>query len=158
MIALNRVTCMALMGSLVLVGGCAQPGPTDVLSKKSAMELRSMQERTFDTADRNKTLRTTIATLQDLGYTIETVEPPAGTVSANKSAALKLSASVFPHGASQVAVRANAMIMMPGLKNTQVDDPVFYQQRFFEPLSKSMFLAALPADDDNAPQKTAGAQ
>jgi hypothetical protein len=45
------------------------------------------------------------------------------------------------------------MILMPGLKNTQVDDPLFYQQRFFEPLSKTIFLTALPASDEGIATK-----
>lgn len=137
-----------LATSLLLIAGCKQPGVTDVMSTKSAVELRAMQERTFDTTDRNKTLRSTISTLQDLGYVIDKVEPPAGTVSAQKDSILKVTASVFPHGTTQMAVRANAMVLIGGLKNTQVDDPLFYQQRFFDPLSKTIALTALPAGDE----------
>jgi hypothetical protein len=155
MIASNRLAQSAVALSLILAGGCHQPGAVDVMSTKSALELRSMQERTFDTGDRNKTLRATVATLQDLGYIINKVEPPAGTVSAQKDTILKLTASVFPHGTSQMAVRANAMVLIAGAKNTQVDDPLFYQQRFFDPLAKEMALSALPAGDQVADGKPA---
>jgi len=141
--------------SLLLMAGCTPPVPTDVMSTKSAVELRAMQERTFDTTDRNKALRSTIATLQDLGYIVNKIEPPAGTVSAEKDTILKLTASVFPHGTSQMAVRANAMVLIGGLKNTQVDDPLFYQQRFFEPLSRTIALTALPAGDAASDNKVA---
>jgi hypothetical protein len=128
-------------------GGCASPQITEVLSTKSPVELRAMQTRAFDTTDQNKMLRTIVATLQDNGYTIDKVEPPAGTVSATKLAQLRLSATATPRGTSQIAVRANAMVRMPNLRDNQVDDPLFYQQLFFDPLSKAIFLSALQVDD-----------
>lgn len=135
-------------GLALATGGCThQEHVTEVLSSKSPVELRAMQTRAFDTTDRNKTLRTIIATLQDTGYTINKVEPPAGTVSATKLADMRLTATAVPHGTSQISVRANAMVRMPGLKDTQVDDPQFYQKLFFEPLSKAMFLTALQVED-----------
>jgi hypothetical protein len=127
--------------------GCATQQPTDVLSTKSPVELRAMQSRAFDTSDQNKMLRTIAATLQDIGYTITKVEPAAGTVSATKLGRLRLTATETAHGDKQIVVRANAMVQMPGLKNTQVDDPTFYQQLFFDPLSKAIFLTALQVDD-----------
>jgi hypothetical protein len=155
MISSYRLGQGLLAASLFFGAGCTPPVPTDVMSSKSAVELRAMQERTFDTTDRNKALRSTIATLQDLGYVINKIEPPAGTVSAEKDTILKLTASVFPHGANQTAVRANAMILIGGLKNTQVDDPLFYQQRFFEPLSKTIALSALPSGNEASDAKPA---
>ena len=133
-----------------------QQTPPVVLSTKSAVELRSMQSRAFDTTDRLKTLRTVIATLQDLGYKIDKVEPQAGTVSATKLALLRLTATVYPHGASQLAVRANALVKLRN-GDTQVDDPSFYQKLFFEPLAKAMFLTALNVEgaDDVAPAQGA---
>lgn len=140
-----------------LVGACAtSSSPTEVLSNKSAVELRTMQTRAFDTADRTATLRTIIATLQDLGYSVGKVEPAAGTVSATKLGQLRLTATAFPRGTAQTAVRANAMVLMTGNRNTQVDDPVFYQQLFFEPLAKALFLTALQVED--APPAAAAGQ
>lgn len=121
-------------------------GPPDILSTKPAVELRAMQTRAFDTTDRTQTLRAIVATLQDLGYTLDKIEPPAGTVSATKLSVLRLTAVAYPYGESRIMVRANAMVKMPA-ENTQVDDPLFYQQLFFEPLSKAMFLQALQVED-----------
>ncbi len=138
----------AALAVVLITSGCVgQQKPTDVLSTKSPVELRAMQSRAFDTTDQDKMLRTIVATLQDIGYTITKVEPPAGTVSATKLGRLKVTATETAHGASQITVRVNAIVTMPGLKNTQVDDPVFYQQLFFEPLSKAIFLTALQVDD-----------
>jgi hypothetical protein len=105
-----------------------------------------MQTRAFDTADKTRVLRTVIGTLQDLGYAIDKVEPPAGTVTATKLSILSLTVAVHPRGTRQTAVRANAMVRM-ARGNTQVDDPAFYQRRFFEPLSKALFLSALQVED-----------
>jgi hypothetical protein len=135
------------MAIALATGGCASPHVTEVLSLKSPVELRVMQSRAFDTVDQNKMLRTIVATLQDNGYTIDKVEPPAGTVSATKLALLRLTATATPRGASQIIVRANAMVRIANLKDTQVDDPQFYQQLFFERLSKAMFLTAIQVDD-----------
>lgn len=123
-------------------------GDNIMMSQKGAVELRSMQSRAFDTPDRYKTLRAIVATLQDLGYSIDKVETGAGTVSATKLTALRLTASVYPRGTTQTIVRANAMVKVEQQKmQNQVDDPVFYQQLFFEPLSKSLFLTALQVED-----------
>lgn len=138
------------VAAVALLAGC-QPRHELVLSTKSAVELRTMQTRAFDTRDRNKTLRTIIATLQDLGYNIDKVEAGAGTVTATKLAALRLTATVYARGETQTIVRANAQVSMPN-QNSQVDDPTFYQQLFFEPLAKAMFLAALDVQDaEDAP-------
>jgi hypothetical protein len=145
---------------LVLLAACQAPGPTTILSKKSSVELRAMQSRAFETDDRTKTVRTMIATLQDLGYTIDKVEPAAGTVTGTKLSLLRLTATAYPRGEKRMIVRSNAFIKMPqGAAENQVDDPVFYQQLFFEPLSKALFLTALQvtdADEPSAPTASAG--
>lgn len=135
-----------LIGGAVVLGlalaGCQTPKAQIVTpSQKSAVELRAMQGRMFETSDRAKTLRTVIATLQDLGYSIEKVEAGAGTVTARKLSQLQMTVSVFPRGGKQMIVRANAVVTTETSAN-QVDAPEFYQQLFFEPLSKALFLAA----------------
>ena len=49
-------------------------------------------------------------------------------------------------------VRANAIVKAANVRETQVDDPAFYQQLFFEPLSKAIYLQALRVDDSAAAQ------
>ena len=139
----------------VLLAACQPQGQEQIiLSKKSPVELRSMQSRLFDTTDKDKALRAVVATLQDLGYSIDKIEPNAATVSGTKLASLRISVAIYPRGETQLVVRSNALVIVaPGtLKENQVDDPAFYQQRFFEPLSKAMFLAALQIEDkDDVP-------
>jgi hypothetical protein len=140
----------ALLCLALTVSACQTTKPEEVmLSKKSPVELRAMQGRIFDTTDRPKTIRTVIATLQDLGYSIEKVEAGAGTVKARKLSALQLTVSVFPRGQKQMVVRANGVVRTEA-GASQVDAPEFYQQLFFEPLSKALFLTA--AQEDAGPE------
>lgn len=147
-----RSLCLSglLLAVLLVLGGCQHTRGDEVLmSTKSAVELRAIQSRAFDTPDRYKTLRAVVASLQDLGYTIDKVETGAGTVSATKLTALRLTASVYPRGTTQTIVRANALVRIQQQQNqNQVDDPEFYQKYFFEPLSKALFLTALQVEDD----------
>ncbi|MFM7344540.1 MAG: hypothetical protein ACKO1J_04110 [Tagaea sp.] len=139
------------LGLALLLAACQTSGPPPlIVSQKSALELRAIQSRAFDSDDRGKVLRAVIATLQDLGYTIEKVEPSAGTVTGIKLAQLRLTATVVPRtGGNQMAVRANAQVrpIATALQENQVDDPIFYQQLFFEPLAKALFLTALQIED-----------
>ena len=141
------------------VAACQQNNqPKLVLSAKSPVELRAMQTRAFDTDDRNRALRVVVATLQDLGYGIDKVDTGSGTVSATKMATLRVTASAYPRSsnAAQTVVRANAIYVMPG-QDTQVDSPAFYQQLFFEPLSKALFLTALQVEDEAGPDANSAA-
>ncbi len=137
------------LAMLVLLAGCQSATPTPVMSGKSAVELRAMESRLFQTADRRAMLRTVIATVQDLGYSIDKVAAGAGTVTATKAARLVLTVSLYPQGEAATVVRANAMIAL-AVRTYQVDDPVFYQKDFFDPLAHALVLEALPAPPDAA--------
>jgi hypothetical protein len=108
----------------------------------SAVKLRSIQTRAFDTTDKTATLRTVMATLQDLGFVIDSADDMIGSVSATKlnRYQLKMTVIVRPRGTTQLLVRANAQY---GLR--AVEDPQPYQQ-FFDALGKAMFLAAQEVD------------
>lgn len=143
------------VGSVLMLGmlaACTAPKPPPpLLSKQSPVALRAMQIRAFDTTDKRRIVQAVIATLQDLGYSVEKIDYGSGTISAAKLVSLRLTAVVYPHGPSQMSVRANAMVQT-GTVSTQVDDPKFYQELFFVPLSHALFLAAQPvADDPQAP-------
>ena len=136
---------MRILPTLALAlatAGCTvvQREPPVIASTKSPLELRAMQSRLYDTGDRSKTVRTIIATLQDLGYNIDKVDAGSGTVTATKLAQLQLSAAVSPR-ANRMAVRANAQVKL-GPQSNQVDAAEFYQKLFFAPLSAAMFLQA----------------
>jgi hypothetical protein len=146
--------CAFLLLTVLLAACQATPTEQVILSTKPPLELRAMQSRIFDTSDKGKTLRAVVATLQDLGYSIDKIEPAAATVSATKLSLLRMSVAIYPRGEQQLVVRSNALVIaVAGTnKQNQVDDPAFYQQRFFEPLSKAMFLSALQIEDkDDVP-------
>ncbi len=129
--------------SVVLMGACGVVGPISgcgsaptATSGAVSLQLRSMQTRAYDTTDVNKTVRTAMATLQDLGFVIDDADADLGSVSATKldRHMIKMTVSVRPRGASQLLVRANAQY-----QQIPVEDATFYQN-FFAALSKSMFL------------------
>lgn len=143
--------------ALFIVGCQANNKPKLILSEKSPVELRAIQTRAFDTTDKTNTMRSVVATFQDLGYSVDKVETTAGTVTATKLANLRMTATVYSRTASQLAVRSNAILLTPGME-TQVDDPEFYQRLFFEPLSKAMFLNAVTVDGAEEGTAPAAAQ
>jgi starvation-inducible outer membrane lipoprotein len=126
----------------LLITGCATTQQRLLDSDSSQLQLRNIQTRAFDTADKEKTLRTVMSTLQDLGFVIDKADATLGTVSATKlkQYSLRMTVTVRPRGETQVLVRANAQY------NIQpVTEPELYQQ-FFISLEKAMFLTAHQAD------------
>lgn len=132
----------SLLVFMFLVSGCATTQDRLLDSDSSQVQLRSIQTRAFDTTDREKTLRTTIATLQDLGFVIDQADLMLGTVTATKlnKYALRMTVSIRPRGETQTLVRSNCQY-----EDKPVYDPEPYQQ-FFVSLEKSMFLAAHQVD------------
>lgn len=117
--------------------GCQTDSRNQALATSaSQLQLRQMQSRAFDTTDREKTLRTVIATMQDLGFVIDKADSVLGTVSGTKldGYALRLTVTVRPRNETQLLVRANAQYNIHA-----VEEPVPYQQ-FFAALDRAMFL------------------
>lgn len=130
---------LALLSVSLSLVACQTDSRQQVLqTSASQVQLRSFQTRAFDTKDSTKTLRTVIATLQDLGFVIDKADATLGTVSATKldGYSLRMSVSVRPRGEKQLMVRANAQFNIQA-----VEEPKPYQQ-FFEALEKAMFLTA----------------
>lgn len=113
-----------------------------LLTDRSQVELRAIQTRAFDTTDKNQTIRTVIATLQDLGFVIDKADEQLGAVSATKLSgyAMRITITVRPRGATQTAVRASGQYNL-----VAVSDAEPYQQ-FFAALEKAMFLTANQVD------------
>ncbi|MEI8393958.1 MAG: hypothetical protein WCF85_04425 [Rhodospirillaceae bacterium] len=127
----------------VFLSGCQTDSREQVLNTNaSQVQLRSFQSRAFDTTDQQKTLRTVIATLQDLGFVIDKADATLGTVSGTKldGYQLRMSVSVRPKGDKQLMVRGNAQFALKA-----VEEPGPYQQ-FFAALEKGMFLTAHEVD------------
>lgn len=132
-----KITFTAIFSSLLFA--CQTDSKDQVLAtSKSQVELRSFQTRAFDTNDRQKTLRTIMATLQDLGFVLDKADAVLGSVSGTKLAgyAVRMTVTVRPRSEKQLLVRANAQY-----KTMAIEDPKPYQD-FFVALQKAMFLTA----------------
>jgi hypothetical protein len=141
-----RISLMAAIFAAILLSGC-QTMKERVLDSsadgQTSVQLRNIQTRSFDTSDKAKTMRTIIATLQDLGFVVDKADLDLGTVSATKlnGYALRMTVSVRPSESGKaMIVRANAQY-----NTTPVTDPKPYQD-FFVSLQKSLFLTANNVD------------
>lgn len=128
-----------------LVGGCVSLGERVLDSGTPTLQLRSFQTRVFDTDDRERTLRTVIATLQDLGFLIEKADATLGAVSGTKVAqtglwGLRMTVTVSPRGQGRLLVRANAQLGQSAVTEAEP------YQRFFSALEHAMFLTAHQVD------------
>lgn len=138
----NKYGLPACLLLTICLAGCAPSTKAVLETGQSAVALRSFQQRAFDTTDKETTLRTVIATLQDLSFVVDKADLDLGTVSATKLSGynLRMTVTVRPRGTAQVLVRANAQYM-----DKAVEDPKPYQD-FFVSLEKSMFLTAHQVD------------
>ena len=73
-----------ILGVAVIMNGCVSTKDRLLDSDTSQVQLRSMQVRAFDTINRERMLRTVIATLQDLGFVLDAGELGLGTVTGTK--------------------------------------------------------------------------
>jgi hypothetical protein len=123
--------------AFMIISGCATSHSRILDSDESALKLRSIQSRVFDTNDQEKTLRTIISTMQDLSFVINKADLELGTISGTKLEGYKLTLNVTakPKGSSQMTVRANATLGINPIK-----EPEPYQD-FFKALDKAMFLS-----------------
>lgn len=137
-----RVIGLAACLSVFVIAGCATTDARILDSDQSQLQLRSIQTRAFDTADRDLVLRNVIATLQDLGFVIDRADQTLGTVSATKLQGyqLKINVTARARGTTQTSVRANAEF-----NRKPVTEPKPYQD-FFASLEKSLFLTAQAVD------------
>jgi hypothetical protein len=136
----TAAVCVLTFTTIGLFAGCAStPKATD---GAVALKLRAIQTRAYETTDINKTIRTAMATMQDLGFVIDTADAELGSVTASKldKYVIKMTVTARKRGESQLLVRANAQYNV-----TPVEDGNFYQQ-FFAALSKAMFLDAQEID------------
>ncbi len=136
--SVHFMAVLYLISNCLCFCGCESSRSEVLAVSESQVKLRSMQSRAFDTTDKIKTLRTAMATLQDLGFVIDKADDVLGSVSATKldRYAVRITINVRPHGETQMLVRANAQYNLKA-----IEDPEPYQQ-FFSAFEKAIFLTA----------------
>lgn len=137
---MKRTLCLIVLATVLT--GCATTASQMLDTETSQVAIRQIQTRAFDTTDRVMVLRAVIATLQDLGFVVDSADEALGTVSATKLDyyALRMTVSVRPRGETQLLVRASAQY-----QQYPVTEAEPYQQ-FFVALEKALFLKANEVD------------
>ncbi len=140
----RKVKFLAVVFAVLLISGCATTAEEHILDlNENQLKLRSVQTRAFDTGNKEKMMRSIMATLQDLDFVITKADYDLGIVTATKfsnNQVLKMTVIVREKDKSQLLVRANAQY---GIK--AINSPEAYQD-FFDALSKSVFLTAQQID------------
>ena len=140
----KRTTFIQL--TLVLISfalvACVMPKAADVTGTQSQVEIRQMQTREYDTLNKQLTLRSAIATLQDLGFVIDNADLELGTITATRHRryTMRMTVTAREKTGNRIAVRANGRLGEKG-----IDDPQTYQD-FFIALDKAMFLTRNQVD------------
>lgn len=131
-----------LLGSLACIAGCATSTPVDISGNSTQLEARQIQTRQYDTLDKTLTMRSVIATLQDLGFTIDQADAELGSITATRydQVTMRMSVTVVQRAVEKVSVRANARI-----DESAINDAETYQD-FFVALDKAMFLTLNKVD------------
>ena len=131
-----------LLVSLACIAGCATSTPVDISGNSTQLEARQIQTRQYDTLDKTLTMRSVIATLQDLGFTIDQADAELGSVTATRydQVTMRMSVTVVQRAREKVSVRANARI-----DERAINDAETYQD-FFVALDKAMFLTLNKVD------------
>lgn len=137
---------MSLRAALIIAAAatmvaCATPN-APITAGGSQMQLRQIQTREYDTLDKRATLRSIVATLQDLGFVIDKADYELATITATKlqNYKIRMTVTVRERDGSRLLVRANARF-----NEYPIEDPKAYQD-FFAALDKSRFLTLHDVD------------
>ncbi len=133
---------LLLLFGIAGIAGCATTTPVDLGGSGTQLEARQIQTRQYDTLDKALTMRSVVATLQDLGFTIDQADTELGTITATRydEYTMRMTVTVVQRGDERVSVRANARI-----GENAVTDALTYQD-FFVALDKAMFLTLQRVD------------
>lgn len=139
---MSRPQKYLLLLGLLALAGCATTTPTNIAGGGTQLETRQIQTREYDTLDKAMTLRSVIASLQDLGFTIDQADAELGTVTATRldQYTMRMTVTVVQKEGERISVRANSRIG----ENAVMDAPTY--QDFFVVLDKAMFLTLHKVD------------
>lgn len=117
--------------------GCANPDRRIFETSDEQLGLRSIQTRSYETADINFVAQKVLSTLQSFGFNIKNydISRNLAVISASGKRNTSASITVQPKDTNFITVRMN-------LRNdeTALTDPVIYQD-FFAALSKAIFFS-----------------
>jgi len=132
---------LGLICMLAFPGACASNNAA-ITAGGGQVQLRQIQTRTYDTLSKEDTLRSVLATLQDLGFVIDKADYELATISATKlqDYQIRMTVTVRERGIDSLNVRANARF-----NESPIEDPRAYQD-FFSVLDKAMFLTLHDVD------------
>ena len=142
-------------GVLALILAIAACAPTPqqqaaaLSSTSTASAMRARDSRRFDTTDQASMLRAAVATLQDLGYTIEETQAQYGIIVGSKQTDARIRVQIvlrpsLDRKAILVRVTFQRIILRPGAMPAMGEELTTAElyQGFFEKLSQSAFLTA----------------
>ena len=120
---------------LLLLAGCATTTPANVTGAGTRLETRQIQTREYEILDKSMTMRSVIATLQDLGFVIDQADAALGTITATRlhQYTMRMTVTVVEKDTGRISVRVNARV-----GENSVTDAATYQD-FFVVLDKAMF-------------------
>ena len=126
---------------LLLVSACVSNNAA-ITDGGSQVQIRQIQTREYDTLNMRDTLRSVLATLQDLGFVIDKASYELGTITATKlqDYQIRMTVTVRERNTERLAVRANA-----SFDDSPIEDPQAYRD-FFVALDKAMFLTLHEVD------------
>ncbi len=132
---------ISVIGFLLFLGACASRNAA-ITDGGSQLQIRQIQTREYATLNKRDTLRSVIATLQDLGFVIDKADHELATISATKlqDYEIRMTVTVRERDDDRLAVRANARF-----NEQPIEDARAYQD-FFSALDKAMFLTLHKVD------------
>mgnify|MGYP001812705915 FL=1 len=154
----------------ILLASCVVPPREDAIFEDDAtqLQIRSVQTREYDMADRIRVMRAVIATLLDLDFVIDEADSDLGVITATRMSGYLLSVTVLvtEKDDARLQVRARMQTGWTPLAETAVHElrksdavPDDSYQEFFYSLSKNLSLTSLwsPLPARSAAGSTAGA-
>lgn len=152
---MRRRRLLACLGLLPLAGlpACIAATPAQqagaLTPTSSAVAMRALQSRRFDTLDQGLMLQAALGALQDLGFTIEESQAATGVIVGSRLTDVRIRAQVTVRpipGQTATVVRATfqRIIHRPGAMialGDTLEDPTIYRG-FFDKVAQSAFLTA----------------
>lgn len=145
----NAVCVLAAVGGLtLLLSACygVRVSSNALRSDLPPAQLTAVEARNFRTGDRLAVVHAVAETLLETGFVLDRVDPQ-GKVWASAETYLqsfKVVATVTSHRVDTMQVRFVTDKKL-GSDIIEVDDPKFYDDKFFKPLEAKLHLPALPA-------------